>query len=205
MSLHVHIPTREEILPGGKDPMTLAREAAARHRKMFNMHPSTIRQVPVVLAPSPPPVCEPEPVVKDNRDRRFGPHYLDLDTHQRQGPVNWAALGIEPTRPAYAFTIAQVQDDVCEALNITLRDLLMRRRHHAVVRPRQVAIWLCSKRTTKSLPEIGRRFGGMDHTSIMNANEKVASVVSGNALDVDNLPIGDAARLILNADWSRKA
>ena len=47
------------------------------------------------------------------------------------------------------------------------------RRTRAVARPRQIAMWLCKQLTTRSLPDIGRRFGGRDHTTVLHAVRRI--------------------------------
>lgn len=68
-----------------------------------------------------------------------------------------------------SFRIEDIQQVVSKKFKISRLELLSFRRDHAVVRPRQVAMYLCKMLTTKSLPEIGRRFGGMHHTTVIHA------------------------------------
>jgi chromosomal replication initiator protein len=70
-------------------------------------------------------------------------------------------------------TIDEIQKKVAEHFNIKLADMHSPRRSRAVARPRQVAMALCKILTTHSLPEIGRKFGGRDHTTVMHAVRKV--------------------------------
>jgi chromosomal replication initiator protein len=56
---------------------------------------------------------------------------------------------------------------------VRLGDMHSPRRARAVARPRQVAMYLCKQLTTRSLPEIGRKFGGRDHTTVMHAVRKI--------------------------------
>jgi chromosomal replication initiator protein len=74
-------------------------------------------------------------------------------------------------------TIDEIQKRVCEHFNIKLADLLSPRRARAVARPRQVAMYLAKLLTTRSLPEIGRRFGGRDHTTIMHGVRKIEELL----------------------------
>ena len=55
-------------------------------------------------------------------------------------------------------------------------DMLSARRSRAVARPRQIAMYLSKQLTTRSLPEIGRKFGGRDHTTVIHAVRKVESL-----------------------------
>lgn len=70
-------------------------------------------------------------------------------------------------------SIRQVQQAVIEYFNITMLDLLSIRRTAHVVRPRQVAMYLARTLTTRTLPEIGRAFGGRDHTTILHSYRKI--------------------------------
>ncbi len=70
-------------------------------------------------------------------------------------------------------TIEDIQKRVAEHFNIRLADMHSPRRARAVARPRQVAMYLCKQLTARSLPEIGRKFGGRDHTTVMHAVRKI--------------------------------
>jgi chromosomal replication initiator protein len=71
------------------------------------------------------------------------------------------------------ITIDEIQKRVAEHYNIRLSDMHSARRARAVARPRQVAMFLCKQLTPRSLPEIGRKFGGRDHTTVMHAVRKI--------------------------------
>lgn len=61
--------------------------------------------------------------------------------------------------------------------NVSRSDLLSQRRTANVVRPRQVAMYLAKILTLRSLPEIGRRFGGRDHTTVLHAVRKIETLI----------------------------
>lgn len=71
------------------------------------------------------------------------------------------------------LTIDEIQRKVAEYYGLRLSDLLSERRAREVARPRQIAMYLAKKMTPRSLPEIGRRFGNRDHTTVMYAVKKV--------------------------------
>ena len=75
-------------------------------------------------------------------------------------------------------TIEEIQKKVAEHFNIRLVDMHSARRARAVARPRQVAMYLSKQLTARSLPEIGRKFGGRDHTTVMHAVKKVEELRS---------------------------
>lgn len=70
-------------------------------------------------------------------------------------------------------TIEEIQKRVAEHYSIRLADMHSPRRARAVARPRQVAMYLSKQLTSRSLPEIGRKFGGRDHTTVMHAVRKI--------------------------------
>ena len=70
-------------------------------------------------------------------------------------------------------TIDEIKRKVADHYNLRLSDLVSARRARAVARPRQVAMFLAKTLTSKSLPEIGRGFGGRDHTTVIHAVRKV--------------------------------
>ena len=70
-------------------------------------------------------------------------------------------------------TIEEIQKGVAAHFNIRLSDMHSARRARSVARPRQVAMYLAKQLTSRSLPEIGRKFGGRDHTTVMHAVRKV--------------------------------
>ena len=70
-------------------------------------------------------------------------------------------------------TIEEIQKKVAEHFNIRMADMHSARRARAIARPRQVAMYLSKQLTSRSLPEIGRKFGGRDHTTVMHAVKKV--------------------------------
>ncbi|MFQ5623246.1 MAG: chromosomal replication initiator protein DnaA [Paracoccaceae bacterium] len=70
-------------------------------------------------------------------------------------------------------TIEEIIRKVAEHYNLRLTDMLSPRRARSVARPRQVAMFLAKTLTSKSLPEIGRRFGGRDHTTVIHAVRKI--------------------------------
>ncbi len=70
-------------------------------------------------------------------------------------------------------TIEEIQKRVAQHFNIRISDMHSARRARSVARPRQVAMYLAKQLTSRSLPEIGRKFGGRDHTTVMHAVKKV--------------------------------
>ncbi|MEE4346003.1 MAG: chromosomal replication initiator protein DnaA, partial [Paracoccaceae bacterium] len=71
------------------------------------------------------------------------------------------------------ITIEEIQRRVSEHYNIRLSDMIGPKRVRSYARPRQVAMYLCKQLTSRSLPEIGRRFGGRDHTTVMHGVRRI--------------------------------
>ncbi|MEE8444835.1 MAG: chromosomal replication initiator protein DnaA, partial [Alphaproteobacteria bacterium] len=87
-------------------------------------------------------------------------------------------------------TIEDIQRRVAEHFNIRITDMHSARRARAIARPRQVAMYLAKQLTARSLPEIGRKFGGRDHTTVMHAVRRVEELRGSDAMfceDVDLL------------------
>lgn len=75
------------------------------------------------------------------------------------------------------ITIEEIQKAVVIHYNLKIADMQSKRRSRVVARPRQVAMYLAKQLTPRSLPEIGRRFGGRDHTTVMHAVRKVEELM----------------------------
>jgi len=87
-------------------------------------------------------------------------------------------------------TVEEIQKRVAEHFNVRMADMTSDRRARVVARPRQVAMYLSKQLTARSLPEIGRKFGGRDHTTVMHACRKVEELRAsdtGFAEDVELL------------------
>jgi chromosomal replication initiator protein len=78
-------------------------------------------------------------------------------------------------------TIEEIQKRVSAHFNVRIADMHSARRARAVARPRQVAMYLSKQLTSRSLPEIGRKFGGRDHTTVMHAVRKVEELKATDA------------------------
>lgn len=82
---------------------------------------------------------------------------------------DWSA-GYPPFR---SITVARIQSVVAEVCDVPLIEMTSQRRSREVARPRQVAMYLAKELTPRSLPEIGRRFGNRDHTTVMHAIRRI--------------------------------
>ncbi|MBN2906208.1 MAG: chromosomal replication initiator protein DnaA [Rhodobacteraceae bacterium] len=70
-------------------------------------------------------------------------------------------------------TVEEIQRQVSEHYNMRMSDMIGPKRHRVLARPRQIAMYLSKQLTSRSLPEIGRRFGGRDHTTVMHAVKRI--------------------------------
>jgi chromosomal replication initiator protein len=89
------------------------------------------------------------------------------------------------------MTIENIQKAVAEYYKLRISDLLSRRRPRAIARPRQMAMALCKELTDHSLPEIGKAFGGRDHTTVLHACRKIEELC-----DTDGRIREDKAKLV---------
>lgn len=77
-------------------------------------------------------------------------------------------------------SIEDIQKSVAEFFHIKVSDMHSARRSVAVARPRQIAMYIAKQLTTRSLPEIGRKFGGKDHTTVMHAVKRIEELMQGD-------------------------
>lgn len=86
-------------------------------------------------------------------------------------------------------TVEEIQRKVAEHYNIRLSDMIGPKRLRTIARPRQIAMYLSKQMTTRSLPDIGRRFGGRDHTTIMHGVKKVEELRAGDSQLAEDLDL----------------
>ena len=101
------------------------------------------------------------------------------------------AQGIEPRR----IKIEDILRIISRHYGVSKSDLLSQRRHRSVVWPRQIGMYLAKQLTQRSLPEIGRRFGNRDHTTVLHAIRKIEGQLDQNSRLRDEL---DELKKILN-------
>nr|WP_135503028.1 chromosomal replication initiator protein DnaA [Roseovarius aestuariivivens] len=86
-------------------------------------------------------------------------------------------------------SVEEIQRLVSEHFNIRLSDMIGPKRVRTFARPRQVAMYLCKQLTSRSLPEIGRRFGGRDHTTVMHGVRRIEELRNQDAQMAEDLEI----------------
>ncbi|MBX7147556.1 chromosomal replication initiator protein DnaA [bacterium] len=90
--------------------------------------------------------------------------------------------GFTPT-----LTVESIQQSVAEYFQLKVADLKSPRRHKNLAVPRQIAMYLCKKHVKASFPEIGQKFGGKDHTTVIHACQKIKKEVDNNVGLRDNV------------------
>jgi chromosomal replication initiator protein len=91
--------------------------------------------------------------------------------------------GVEPRR----VKIEDILKAVSRHFAVSKQDILSQRRHRSVVWPRQIGMYLAKQMTSRSLPEIGRRFGDRDHTTVLHAIRKIDKVLENDTRLRDEL------------------
>lgn len=97
------------------------------------------------------------------------------------------ALGELPVKADKRITVDDIQKAAAAYFSITTDDLVSKSRTKALVRPRHIAMYLAKTMTTRSLPDIGRRFGGRDHSTVIHAVSKIAAALAGDAALADDV------------------
>ena len=87
------------------------------------------------------------------------------------------------------ITVEEIQRKVSDHYNIRLSDMSGPKRLRSYARPRQVAMYLCKKMTSRSLPEIGRRFGGRDHTTVMHGVRRIEELKTQDGQIAEDLEL----------------
>lgn len=109
-----------------------------------------------------------------------------LTVDEAQGLLGSALRG----GPERRITVDEIQKTVADHFTLKQADLLSERRTRSVARPRQIAMYLCKQHTTRSYPDIGRRFGGRDHTTVLHGVRKIEELIAQDeqiARDVEAL------------------
>ncbi|HET7083584.1 MAG TPA: chromosomal replication initiator protein DnaA [Rhizomicrobium sp.] len=107
--------------------------------------------------------------------------YADLTKKPVTLEVAEEAVGLR-AGPGAKTSIEDIQKKTAEFYKLDVKDFHSPQRARRVARPRQVAMYLSRKLTTRSLPEIGRRFGGRDHTTVLHACRRIEALIVEDAL-----------------------
>ena len=87
------------------------------------------------------------------------------------------------------ISVEEIQRKVSEHYNIRLSDMIGPKRLRCYARPRQIAMYLCKQMTSRSLPEIGRRFGGRDHTTVMHGVRRIEELKQSDGQIAEDLEL----------------
>ncbi len=115
-----------------------------------------------------------------------GQRLASLGVDEVQTLLNGALRG----GPERRITVDEIQKVTADHFGLKQADLLSERRTRAVARPRQIAMYLCKQHTTRSYPDIGRRFGGRDHTTVLHGVRRIEELAAKDdqiARDVEAL------------------
>jgi chromosomal replication initiator protein len=82
--------------------------------------------------------------------------------------------------PEKSVPVDTIKRKVAAFFDLSLDDLISQRRHRAVARPRQIAMYFCKRLTRRSFPDIGQRFGGRDHTTVMHAVKRIEELAAAD-------------------------
>ncbi|NOZ31753.1 MAG: chromosomal replication initiator protein DnaA [Alphaproteobacteria bacterium] len=170
-------------LSGGLVVPILGFDAELRRAIIDKRAENAIRRFPGLYFP---------PAVLDFIARKIVSHGRDLDgainrlvaANQLTGePIaietaEKALVDLMRTRENRRVKIDDIQIAVARHFKVSKPDLLSARRSRSVVRPRQIAMYLAKMLTSRSLPEIGRRFGNRDHTTVLHAVRKIEQLMS---------------------------
>lgn len=121
-------------------------------------------------------------VVSSGRDLEGAFNQLLIQHRFSEGPADLDAIEkmlghLVQSQEQKRVRIEDIQKVVARHYNVSKNDLLSNRRTRVIVRPRQIAMYLSKTMTPRSLPEIGRRFGGRDHTTVLHAVRKIEGMV----------------------------
>ena len=93
-----------------------------------------------------------------------------------------ALKDIIPSNKPKEITIQMIQEFVGEKYNVKVEEILAKKRTKAIVLPRQIAMYLSRELTDSSLPNIGKEFGGRDHTTVLHAHDKISKLIEKDTL-----------------------
>jgi chromosomal replication initiator protein len=108
--------------------------------------------------------------------------YADLTGKPVTPDIVEEAIGTRAATSDKRVTIEEIQKKTAEFYKLDLRELHSARRARNVARPRQVAMYLARELTSRSLPDIGRRFGGRDHTTVLHACRRIEELCKNDPL-----------------------
>ena len=159
-----------------------ARIAAARqHQPSFEVSPAVIAYVARAIATNGRDL--------DGAVNRLLAHSTLSQTPLTIDAAEAAIRDLVRSREPKKVKIEDIQKLVATHFNVSRADILSSRRSASVVKPRQIAMYLSKVLTLRSLPEIGRRFGGRDHTTVLHAVRKIETAVQADTTLRDDVEL----------------
>jgi chromosomal replication initiator protein len=103
--------------------------------------------------------------------------------HKRRMTIDWVTevLTRHVAPEQKRVSVDQIQKAVAQYFDLRVTELLSRRRTRAIAVPRQIAMYLAKELTTRSYPDLARRFGGRDHTTVIHGVRRIASLMEADA------------------------
>jgi len=113
--------------------------------------------------------------------------YLSQQFDQPLPPDSGDPALLLPPGPPRPATVRNIVEEVAALHAVTANDIQSPSRKHRIVRPRQIACYLAKSLTKNSYPEIGRRIGGRDHTTVLHASRKIERLMATDELHANRI------------------
>lgn len=163
--------------------MLYTQELTRTHEEQHQAHKA--RQARILGAGKPEPVKAPiKKTAENTADKELIAQLLGQVSYLQSLVKELQALNVPAPQShnqqpqSRTITMADIKQHVANHFQLPLADLISCRRDNAVIRPRQIAMYLCRKLTLHSTPEIGRHFGRRDHTTVLNAWARIESIMA---------------------------
>ncbi|MGH7073332.1 MAG: chromosomal replication initiator protein DnaA [Stellaceae bacterium] len=198
---------RQIVISADKSPSELNVEERMRSRLVHGMvvdvHPTTYELRLVILQSK----AEQLDLAVPQKVLEFLAHKIVSNVRELEGALNRITAHAQFTRREITIdsaeevlhdllrkndrrvSIDEIQKRVAEHYNIRLAEMHSARRAREVARPRQVAMYLCKQLTPRSLPEIGKKFGKRDHTTVIHAIRRIEQLSLGDKTLAEDLRI----------------
>jgi chromosomal replication initiator protein len=160
-------------------------DSAMRRRILESRLAAACARNPSLVIPGPVLEYVAQVVTSNGRDLDGALNRLICRAEFSDAPINMdvaemAIADLVGSREPRRIRIEDIQKVVATHYNVSKQDLLSARRTRAIVRPRQIAMYLAKTMTPRSFPEIGKRFGGRDHTTVLHAVRKVEELAAAD-------------------------
>lgn len=173
--------------------MSLVREF---HQRSKRFHAEIARRASTVVQKEDQTFCVPNAPFGETKIgvKRITPPVPESDLHWWKSMWFYDLVTYAPI-PEAPLNVTRIQHAVCAFYQISKLDITSARREAKIVRPRQVAMYLSRIMTTRTFPDIGRFFGGRDHTTVIHAVRKITSLIESDKDFSDQIEAVKAAVL----------